>query len=49
MHSNCGANGQNMQGKGSMGWKIVSFEITIIIIALGIPYGRLGEINRGSS
>ena len=31
MHSNCGANGQNMQGKGSMGWKIVSFEITLII------------------
>ena len=31
MHSNRGANGQNVQGKGSMGWKIVSFEISMII------------------
>ena len=31
MHSNCGANGQNMQGKGSVDKEIVDFGIAVII------------------
>ena len=31
MHGNCGANVQNMQGKGSMDWEIVDFGISVII------------------